>query len=154
MEKNQLADISDLPQTVEVQAGLIATHCYRDRDYRNQLIDDAQGTLLAIARNFYQENIKDEATKEKALARIEAEKDLGLDIVVCQNTATKWHIPLPPAGGHKVLSEEELQQASGGEIGVSIGIAVAVVGLAVGTAAALAGTGYVIAQSIKGRITR
>ena len=170
MENNQLADINDLPQTMEVQAGLIATHCYRDRDYRNQLVDDAKGTLSTIARNFYQENIKDEALKEKALARIEAEKDLNLDIVVCQNTATKWHIPLPPVGGHKTLSEKELQQVSGGEFGISAGLigsaisagiaglastiasVVAIGGVTLGVAAALAGTGIAATYAATGRI--
>ena len=77
---------------------------------------DVESVFRHDAETFYKEHIEDKSMQKKALSLLDKNEDFPLDIVVCRNTSKKWHIPLPPAGGHKALSEEELRQVSGGEI--------------------------------------
>ncbi len=112
--------VSELPPTLEVSAGLIANRCYKDQDFMEGMKSDVKSVFKHNAETFYKDHVEDGHAKQEALSLLDQSKDAldALDIVVCRNTSKKWHIPLPPAGGHKdkALSEEELQQVSGGEV--------------------------------------
>ena len=111
--------VSELPPTLEVSAGLIANRCYKDRDFMEDIKSDAKSAFRHDAKTFYKEHVEDKSMQKKVLSSLsllDKDEDFPLDIVVCRNTSKKWHIPLPPAGGRKVLSEEELRQIAGGEI--------------------------------------
>ena len=127
--------LSELPATIEVQAGIIANRCYSDTNFRDCLKIDAKKTFKEEAKVFYHQNLDKSSEKKQILDTIEQGKDFNINIIICSNTNKKWYIPLPPKG-RKAVTEAELEKIVEGEF-VLIGfLSVVTPGTLVSTVAA------------------
>ena len=157
--KNKLAAVklSDLPQTMEVYAGIIANRCYRDTNFRERLKENAKETFRKEAVSFYRSLEKNNSTgdndadnemkKEEILTEIK-DQELNVDIVICQNTNKKWYIAIPPVNRGS-MSDSDLEQVCGGEFALLgfFGIGGGFIAASTATVAGLATTGVSIGVS-------
>ncbi len=85
----------ELHTTPESLAALLAQRCYRDAEFRAQLAADPRGTIESVSGEKLAEDI---------------------NLIVCQNNANTWHVPVPKVASEEAMSEEQLEQISAGEV--------------------------------------
>lgn len=133
-----------LPHSPELSAAVVAQRCREDADFRERLKKDPKATIFEGQEKQPWDEMK---------------------VVVHENTLDCWHVSIPSdrqiesmnklramqekAAEHE-LTDEQLQDLSGGEIGFSLAALIAVgvgIGAGIGTAGAVAvGVGVAAAR--------
>ena len=132
--ENQASEKQDafLPHSPEVSAAVVAQRCREDADFRQRLKKDPKATIFEGQEKQPWDDVK---------------------VVVHENTPDCWHVSIPSdqqienvnklramqekAADHE-LTDEQLQDLSGGEIGFSLA-ALLVVGTTIGAGIGAAG---------------
>jgi len=90
--------LTALPMGLELAAALLADRCRREPQLADRLRDDPRACLEKLGNRNLPENIK---------------------IITHDNTDDTWHLPLPSHSEDGVLSEEQLEKLSAGELWVA-----------------------------------
>ena len=105
---------TQIPFSMEVAAGIVAEHCYQDRKFHRQMLKDS----LATASQLISKETKSSVDLKEILPNCK--------LHVLKNNNKRWHIVLPfkyhgetPSLENGLLTEEDLEQVTGGIFGVA-----------------------------------
>ena len=106
---------TQIPFSMEAAAGVVAEHCYQDRQLHHELLDDP----LAVVSRFISEKAKRPVDLKEKLPNCK--------VHVLKNDNKRWHIVLPfeyhdetPSLENGILTEDDLEQVAGGIFGLSL----------------------------------
>ena len=121
---------TQIPFSMEVAAGVVAEHCYQDRQFHQELLKDP----LAAASQLVSKEAKSPVDLKEKLPNCK--------IHVLKNDNKRWHIVLPfeyrnekPSLENGLLTEDDLEQVAGGIFGLGAATGAAALGVATTSAA-------------------